>query len=113
MKFSTTRKRLAQLSQQDSHGGDTGIKARYSPSRAYITTLIVIASRRYRWLLLNNEDPGLSTTSRNFFAFDVMDADLGFSEQLDGTNIRKLGQFISKSYSREFKACPKRSGIKY
>ena len=40
----------------------------------------------------SNEDPGLSTIGKNFFALDadVVKADLGFMTQLDGTNMKQL-----------------------
>ncbi|KAL8871226.1 MAG: hypothetical protein Q9174_002894 [Haloplaca sp. 1 TL-2023] len=45
----------------------------------------------------SNEDPGLSTIGKNFFGLnpDVVDADLGFPDVLDGTNLREF----EKSYN--------------
>lgn len=63
----------------------------------------------------SNEDPGLSTIGKNFFALDpdVVDADLGFPDQLDGTNIRQFDAAIPKSLSDGPKACLQRCGIKF
>ncbi|KAL8950206.1 MAG: hypothetical protein Q9222_003753 [Ikaeria aurantiellina] len=63
----------------------------------------------------SNEDPGLSTIGKNFFALDpeVVDADLGFPAQLDGTNIREFDAKIPKSFSQGPKECLERCGIKY
>ncbi|KAL9577593.1 MAG: hypothetical protein Q9212_006268 [Teloschistes hypoglaucus] len=63
----------------------------------------------------SNEDPGLSTIGKNFFALDpdVVDADLGFPDHLDGTNIREFDKAIPKSFALGPKECLKRCGIKY
>ena len=63
----------------------------------------------------SNDDPGVSTIGQNFFALnpDVVDADLGFPAQLDGTNIMQFDQAIPKSFSLGPKECLQRCGIKY
>ena len=63
----------------------------------------------------SNEDPGLSTIGKNFFALDpdVVDADLGFPDQLDGTNLRQFDAAIPKSFSQGPKECLKRCKIPY
>ena len=63
----------------------------------------------------SNEDPGLSTVGKNFFGLDpdVVDADLGFPDQLDGTNLRDFDGKIPKSFALGPKKCLERCGIKY
>ena len=63
----------------------------------------------------SNEDPGLSTIGKNFFSLDpdIVDADLGFPDFLDHTNIAQFAQSIPKSFALGAKACLDRCNIKY
>ena len=63
----------------------------------------------------SNEDPGLSTIGKNFFLLDpdIVDADLGFPDFLDHTNIRQFAQSIPKSFANGAMDCLNRCGIKY
>lgn len=63
----------------------------------------------------SNEDPGLSTVGKNFFSLDpdIVDADLGFPDFLDHTNIRQFAKSIPKSFSNGAMECLDRCHIKY
>ena len=63
----------------------------------------------------SNEDPGLSTIGKNFFLLDpdIVDADLGFPDFLDHTNIRQFAQSIPKSFAQGAMECLDRCHIKY
>ena len=63
----------------------------------------------------SNEDPGLSTIGKNFFSLDpdIVDADLGFPDFLDHTNIRQFAQSIPKSFANGAMECLDRCHIKY
>lgn len=63
----------------------------------------------------SNEDPGLSTIRNNFFNLDpnVVDADLGFPAQLDGTNLGGFEAAIPKSFAQGLKEGLERCGIEY
>ena len=43
----------------------------------------------------------------------MVDADLGFPDQLDGTNLREFDGKIPKSFALGPKECLERCGIKY
>ena len=63
----------------------------------------------------NSEDPGLSSIAQNFFGLDpdIVDADLGFPRQLDGTNIAQFAKTIPPSFALGAKECLDKCGIKY
>ena len=63
----------------------------------------------------SNEDPGLSTIGKNFFNLDpdIVDADLGFPDFLDHTNIRDFENSIPKSFALGAKSCLDRCKIQY
>lgn len=63
----------------------------------------------------SNEDPGLSTIGKNFFSLDpdIVNADLGFPDFLDHTNIRQFAQSIPKSFANGAMECLNRCHIKY
>jgi hypothetical protein len=64
---------------------------------------------------LSNEDPGASSIAQNFFSIDpaILDATLGFPEQIDGDNFAAFKAAIPPPFALGSKECLMRCGIKH
>lgn len=62
---------------------------------------------------LDNEDPGVSVVATNFFSLDpeVVNATLGYPEQIDGTNIQQFAKSIPAATAVKVESCLKRCNI--
>lgn len=64
---------------------------------------------------LSNEDPGVSRTAQNFFVNpgDLVDADMGYPEFLDGVDMKKYYQSLPRAFALGAQECLTRCGLKY
>jgi Cupin len=62
---------------------------------------------------LNSDDPGVSFVAQNFFSLsqDVVEATLGFPEEINGKNFQKFKDRIPVPFAKGVEECLKRCGL--